>query len=61
MTSSEMELMHQYAEDDSPGTWQQRKRVLESWLSAGVLTPRETHEAGRVLKRLRLRGLQADG
>jgi hypothetical protein len=53
---SDMELMHQYAEDESPGGLLQRQRALESWLSAGVLTPKEAHEAGRVLKLLRQRG-----
>ena len=53
--SSDIELMHQYAEDKSPGGLLRRQRTLESWLSAGVLTPKEVHEAGRVLKLLRQR------
>jgi len=53
---SDSELMHQYAEDDNPGGGRQHQRVLESWISAGVLTPQETHEADRVLKLLRQRG-----
>jgi hypothetical protein len=47
--------MHQYAEDDSPQSLARRQRILESWISAGFLTPEETQEAGRVLKILRER------
>lgn len=56
MVLTDMELMHQYAQDDGPAGRRQRQRALESWISAGVLTPRETHEARRVLKLLRQRG-----
>lgn len=56
MMLSDSELMHQYGEDDNPGSGWQHQRTLESWISAGVLTPQETHEADRVLKRLRQRG-----
>jgi hypothetical protein len=47
--------MHQYAEEDSPQNLERRQRILESWISAGFLTPEETQEAGRVLKILRER------
>jgi hypothetical protein len=56
MMLTDMELMHQYAEDDSPQKRLGRQRLLESWIAAGCLTPEETHEAGRVLKLLRERG-----
>ena len=55
MDITDLELMHQYAEDDSPQTLEWRQRTLESWISAGFLTPEETQEAGRVLKILRER------
>ncbi len=55
MHLTDLELMHQYAEDDSPQSLEGRQRILESWIAAGFLTPEETHEAGRVLKILRER------
>ena len=55
MDITDLELMHQYAEDDSPQSFERRQRTLESWISAGFLTPEETQEAGRVLKILRER------
>ena len=55
MTLTDLELMQQYAEDNSPQSLERRQRILESWISAGFLTPEETHEAGRVLKILRER------
>lgn len=56
MTITDLELMHQYAEDDNAQSLERRQRTLESWISAGFLTPAETHEADRVLKILRERG-----
>jgi hypothetical protein len=56
MNLTDLELMHQYAEDESPKGALRRQRLLESWIAAGFLTPKETHEAGRVLKILRERG-----
>ena len=56
MKLTDLELMNQYAEDDSPKKRLHRQRLIESWIVAGVLTPEETHEAGRVLKILRARG-----
>ena len=55
MDITDLELMHQYAEDDSPQSLERRQRTLESWISAGFLTPEETQEAGWVLKILRER------
>lgn len=55
MALTDLELMHQFAEDDSPRGILRRQQTLESWISAGVLTPKETSEAGRVLKLLRQR------
>jgi hypothetical protein len=55
MTITDLELMQQYSEDDSPQSLERRQRTLESWIAAGVLTPEETQEAGRVLKILRER------
>lgn len=55
MTITDLELMQQYAEDDSRHSLEGRQRILESWISAGFLTPEETQEAGRVLKILRER------
>ena len=59
MHSTDLELMHQYAEDNSTQELELRQRTLESWISAGFLTPAETLEADRVLKilRERVRGL----
>lgn len=48
--------MQQYAEDEGPQERLRRQRVLESWIVAGVLTPKETLEAARVLRLLRERG-----
>lgn len=59
MKLTDLELMHQYAEDDSPQQLLRRQRLLESWIAAGFLTPEETHEAGRVLKLLREKGREA--
>ena len=56
MKLTDLELMQQYAEDDSPQKRLRRQRLLESWIAAGFLTPQETHEAGRVIKLLRERG-----
>ena len=56
MNLTDLELMQQYARDDNPSGLLRRQRTLESWISAGFLTPEETHEAGRVLKLLRQRG-----
>jgi len=56
MHLTDLELMHQYAEDNSTQGLEWRQRTLESWISAGFLTPAETHEADRVLKILRERG-----
>ena len=56
MKLTDLELMNRYVEDDSPQKRMRRQRLLESWIAAGVLTPEETHEAGRVLKLLRARG-----
>ena len=56
MKLTDWELMNQYAADDSPKKRLRRQRLLESWIAAGVLTPQETHEAGRILKILRERG-----
>lgn len=56
MHLTDLELMHQYAEDDSTQGLVRRQRTLESWISAGFLTPAETHEADRVLKILREKG-----
>ena len=58
MALTDLELMYQFAEDDSPRGILRRQQTLESWISAGVLTPKETYEAGRVLKLLRQRGLK---
>ena len=55
MNLTDLELMHQYAEDDSLQGLGRRQRTLESWIAAGFLTPAETNEAGRVLKILRER------
>jgi hypothetical protein len=55
MKLTDLELMHQYAEDDSPDGLGRRQRTLETWIAAGFLTPAETNEAGRVLKILRER------
>ena len=59
MHLTDLELMHQYAEDNSTQGLEWRQRTLESWISAGFLTPAETLEADRVLKLLRerVRGL----
>lgn len=56
MKLTDLELMHQYAEDDSPQKLLRRQHLLESWIAAGFLTPQETHEASRVIKILRARG-----
>jgi hypothetical protein len=56
MNYTDLELMHQYAQDDSLQGLQRRQRTLESWIAAGFLTPAETDEAARVLKILRERG-----
>ena len=53
--STDMELMNAYAEDDSLQGLVSRQRAIESWISAGLLTPKETHEARRVLRLLRER------
>jgi hypothetical protein len=53
MHLTDLELIQQYAEDDNPPDL---LRTLESWIAAGLLTPAETNEAGRVLKLLRERG-----
>jgi len=53
MNLTDLELIKQYAEDDSPPGL---LSTLESWIAAGLLTPAETNEAGRVLKLLRERG-----
>jgi len=55
MQLTDLELMQQYVEDDSPNGLRRRQRLLEAWIAAGVLTPKETHEAARVLKILRAR------
>ena len=55
MDLTDLELMQHYAEDESPQERLQRQRMLESWIVAGVLTPKETHEAARVLRLLRER------
>ena len=55
MRLSDMELMNVYAEDDSLQGLGSRLRTIESWISAGLLTPKETHEARRVLRLLRER------
>lgn len=55
MNITDLELMQQYAEDDSRQSLERRQRILESWIAAGFLTPEETQEAGRVLKILRER------
>ena len=55
MVSTDMELMNAYAEDDSMHGLTSRQRAIESWISAGLLTPQETHEARRVLRLLRER------
>lgn len=55
MGLSDMELMNAYAEDDSLQGLGSRQRAIESWISAGLLTPKETHEARRVLRLLRER------
>ena len=47
--------MQHYAGDESPQERLRRQRMLESWIVAGVLTPKETHEAARVLRLLRER------
>jgi hypothetical protein len=60
MNLTDLELMQQYAEDKSPQERLRRQRLLESWIVAGVLTPKETHEAARVLKLLRERGRGAE-
>ena len=41
MALTDLELMHQYAEDDSPDGLLRRQRTLESWISAGFLTPQD--------------------
>lgn len=53
MSLSDMELMNQFAEDNSPQGIGLRLQTIESWISAGLLTPKETHEARRVLRLLR--------
>lgn len=55
MSLSDMELMNAYAEDDNLQGLGSRLRTIESWISAGLLTPKETHEARRVLRLLRER------
>ena len=55
MRLSDMEQMTAYAEDDSLQGLGTRQRAIESWISAGLLTPKETHEARRVLQLLRKR------
>jgi hypothetical protein len=55
MSLSDLEMMNQYAEDDSLQGLGSRLRAIESWISAGLLTPKETHEARRVLRLLRER------
>jgi hypothetical protein len=55
MDLTDLELMQHYAEDESPQERLRRQRMLESWIVAGVLTPKETHEAARVLRLLRER------
>ena len=55
MHPSDMELMSSYAGDDSPKGLGTRLKTIESWISAGLLTPKETHEARRVLRLLRKR------
>jgi hypothetical protein len=55
MSLSDMELMNQYAEDDNLQGVGSRLRAIESWISAGLLTPKETHEARRVVRLLRER------
>jgi len=55
MDLTDLELMQHYAEDESPQERLQRQRMLEQWIVAGVLTPKETHEAARVLRLLRER------
>lgn len=59
MNFTDLELMHQYAEDEDPQGALRHQRRLESWIAAGFLTPKETHEAGRVVKILRERGREA--
>ena len=61
MCFSDMELMHAYAEDDSLQGLKSRQRAIESWISAGLLTPKETHEARRVLRLLRERSRSRAG
>ena len=59
MISTDMELMNAYAADDSLLSLASRQRAIESWISAGLLTPKETHEARRVLRLLRERSRAA--
>ncbi len=55
MHLSDMELMTAYAEDDNPMGLGTRLKTIESWISAGLLTPKETNEARRVLRLLQQR------
>ena len=52
---TDMELMNAYAKENSLQGLVSRRRAIESWISAGLLTPQEIHEARRVLRLLRER------
>lgn len=56
MALTDMEILQRYAQESTPDGMRRHRRTLESWIAAGVLTPKETHEAGRILKLLRQRG-----
>jgi hypothetical protein len=50
-----MELMLEFAQEHNAQGLANNQRTLESWISAGVLTPKEIGEARRVLRILRAR------
>ena len=61
MGLSDIELINAYAQDDSLQGIGFRQRAIESWISAGLLTPQETKEARRVLRLLRKRSRAGTG
>ena len=52
---TDMELMLEFAQEHNAQGLADNQRTLESWISAGVLTPKEISEARRVLRILRER------
>jgi hypothetical protein len=52
---TDMEMMLEFAQEHNAQGLVNHQRTLQSWISAGVLTPKEIDEARRVLRILRER------